>query len=240
MANNKKSRSKTGNAKKSVKKSGRAASVPSTSTRTGRGSKTGTKSKAQGKRGGKTRTPARLGEQVGAPPTDMTPPHIEDTRPVHAPSPNEPVHAPQPDVAPSTDLRGVTPTQTEASRRAKTEGEIAGSGPATGPLLQGASCTWIGRASQANEDMATRQLLCPHCSGRLIQLSGDERTLQLGFEAWELGAYPSADHAHPPRPHPGYRGLVTWMRGQTACWPTIEQAAGAYFKATGNNVDPSL
>lgn len=228
MANHSKTRKKTRDAKvKKSTKSARAATKTGTSTR-----------QAKGKRGAKARTPARatqLGRQVGAPPTDMTPPMIDDTRPVHkhgdpatagTGTPNVPVGA-DADVRDSATASAPTPRVEQAVS-------------VSGPLMQGASCTWIGRSSQANEDMATDQLLCPHCSGRLIQLSGDEKSLQLGFEAWELGVYPSADHTHPARPHPGYRGLVAWMRNQSACWPTIEQAAVSYRQATGYNVDPSL
>ena len=224
MANNKKPRGKTGNAKKVAPKKA-SKSAPKK-----KPSKPVKKSKPL------------AGQQVGAPPTDMTPPQIDDTRPVHKPihtHAKEPVHSASPEPVVTSDLRGVTAEDTEASRRAVTTGEVGGTA-GTGHLMQGATCTWIGRESQAAKDMATGALLCPHCNGRLVQLAGDEKTLELGFEAWELGAYPSADHNHPPRPHPGYRGLVTWMRKQSMCWMTIEQAASDYRKATGNNVDPSL
>ncbi len=158
--------------------------------------------------------------QVGAPPTDMTPPAMEDTRPTPT--------AAIPEVQSKKVLVADTALGREVSKTVS-----------TGPLVQGASCTWIGPLSATAEDSATQLSLCPHCHGHVIA-AADEETMRLGFEAWELGVYPSADLNHPPRPHPGYRGLVTWMRKLPRCWPTIERAAVAYREATGTNVDAGL
>lgn len=60
----------------------------------------------------------------------------------------------------------------------------------------------------------------------------------LGFEAYELGAYAAVNP--PPRPHPGYRGFMRWVREQASmtCWPGPMEAATAYLDATSVRVDP--
>lgn len=230
--------------KKKSPKSTRAASVRGTPTATGRGSKAGTKSKAQGKSGRKTQPPARVtkskvkpGQQVGAPPVDMAPPDIKDSRPVHQPSPHKVAGADSPnpqttstDAANSSPATGTAPAATPATATAP-----ARATELYGPMVQGANCTWIGRMSQTVEDEKGVPK-CPNCGGPLVE-AVDEETMRLGFEQYELGAYTSINP--PPRPHPGYVGFALWMKGSGKCWFSIESAADAYFAATGTRVDPS-
>jgi hypothetical protein len=191
------------------------------------------KSTVKGKRRAKPVKPARarnrVGQQFGAPPSDMLPPQMEDTRPV--PTSATKVAGAEPPQSVNT---SVTTSTTGDSQTAPAATSTLT--PAIEPMVQGASCTWIGPMSATVEDSATGIPLCPHCGGHLIS-AVDEETMRLGFEAFELGAYSSINP--PPRPHPNYRKLVSWMRSQDKCWTTIEAAASGFHQATGILVDPT-
>jgi hypothetical protein len=225
MASDKKSRKKTGHA--AVKSSKAKATVKAKTTKPA--------PKKQAKKKVKRQSKPKLGQQVGAPPADMAPPEIRDSRPL-APGKS-------PDKVAGADTSNVQTTSTDAAPGTATDSAPASqpqSEPTRatelyGPLVQGATCTWIGRMSQTKDD-GHGVPVCPNCGGHLVE-STDEDTIRLGVEQYELGAYTSVNP--PPRPHPGYTGMVTWMRGQGKCWPTIEAAAESYFKTTGTRVDPS-
>jgi hypothetical protein len=100
----------------------------------------------------------------------------------------------------------------------------------------GEQCTWTGPMANARYDPAADRFQCPNCAGNLTE-APDIRSIEIGTEAFELGVYASVNP--PPRPHPGYRGLVRWMMEQEHCWDSIEAAADAYRQATGKYVDPT-
>lgn len=103
-------------------------------------------------------------------------------------------------------------------------------------LVQGATCTWIGIMGEAPDD--TQGIpSCPHCGGHLLTVAGGEETMELGFEAYQLGAYTAVNP--PPRPHPGYQAFMRWVRGADKCWVSPDVAADAYYEETGIRVDPS-
>lgn len=179
------------------------------------------KKKAKGK--AKTKRGPRLPVMVGAPPLGSTPPDILDTRPkkriVKLESGAEVAVVEVPKVAPP-------PPPTPAK-------EVV----LTGRMVQGRTCTWLGDLGYAVDD-ANGQPRCPHCNGELLNAPDPEIT-RMGNRLFELGTYdPLPSHTAMPRPHPGYMEFVAWLQKQR-CYPTIEDAALVYRKATGKTVDPT-
>lgn len=235
MANDKKPRPKTRVAVKSKPGDG----IPTVTVPVAGRSAPKPKTRPKGKtRKAKKTKPIKL----DSPPVGLTPPAMPDTRPVRPATPAKPrivdVETPETglDEVPAS-VREEIRQDIPDTRPAPVNGKPK---PRTGPadandrMVQGAQCTWIGYLSEAPDGPDNRPV-CPHCSGNLIT-AADEATIQLGFEAFEFGAYTSVNP--PPRPHPGYRGMMAWMRTQSTCWTTIEAAAANYKAATGNDVDP--
>jgi hypothetical protein len=182
------------------------------------------------KKPGKSKRATRSQPQVttGAPPVGSTPPPMESTRPSPKTSPKRAEHSPVTDAPPVPPTAGAAEQDTEP---------VAAPAPAIvdGRMVQGSQCTWIGRMDQAVDDSEGIPK-CPCCGNNLLTAQ-DEETIQLGLEAYELGAYQSVNPA--PRAHPGYGALMAWMRGSSKrCWPTIEQAADSFYKETGRLVIP--
>jgi hypothetical protein len=218
-------------------------------------SKTKTKTKAKTKRVPVVKVPAAKGKDgkgkskrwakpasTSIPPSTMTPPAIQDTRPLpvqSAPQPPSVPLTPVPAPAAQTPLPSPTktngqgqpgPAQTATHAQSRPEVEVV----MTGRLVQGSTCTWIGDLAESVDD-ASGVPVCPHCKGRLLTLPPAE-TVMTGVDAYERGEYTSINPL--PRPHPGYRGLVEWMRKQPKCYATIEAAAEEYEADTGMRVDP--
>lgn len=197
---------------------------------------------------GKSLKPAA---RMDTPPVGLAPPEMTDTRPVRPAPPAKPRIL---DVEKVMDLGGITPNAAPEvvpetkpvngkplPTRDPTFDDVkptprTGLADANDRLVQGAQCTWIGYLSEAPDDPTKQRPVCPHCGHNLIT-AADEPTVQLGFEAFEMGAYTSINP--PPRPHPGYKAMMAWLRQQPACWTTITGAADAYFEATGEKVDPT-
>lgn len=169
-------------------------------------------------------------EQHGAPPNDMLPPAMEDTRP----RPTQPTQEPVPVDTVATVAAVEAPAGANGSAAAAEPSPASRDG-ANGPMVQGEHCTWVGTMSEAI-DGENSIPVCPHCRQSLLTAPNRD-IMELGYEQYELGGYTSINPA--PRRHPGYCGLVHWMMGQNRCWPTIEAAADAYYTMTGKRVDPS-
>lgn len=186
---------------------------------------------AKVKKAARKRKPAPRLDQV---PAAMAPPEMPDTRPTPRPIP-VPV--------PKEDVSGTTATATGAIPTATSETVVERVGGEPVPV-QGATCTWMGVLSDAAKNPITEIPECPHCGGRL--LTAPDRLTQLqGFEAFEIGVYPTADHNNPARPHPGYTRFMGWLieQGKVKCWAgdtSIIDAANAYLDETGKHVDPTL
>jgi len=82
-------------------------------------------------------------------------------------------------------------------------------------IVSGARCTWWDDINKASKQSAGLPC-CPHCKGVLFQ--------HAPVEWWAGVARYEADG------HPGYRGLVEWMRGR--CFQSYVVAEKAYAEAS--------
>jgi hypothetical protein len=90
------------------------------------------------------------------------------------------------------------------------KGQHSGGGDAR--LCYGATCTWFG---SIHETKQTRDGLpvCPSCGGVLFEMPHEGEWWK-GIDEYEMGIHPSA----PGQPHPGYRAMWEWQRGQKKCF----------------------
>lgn len=203
---------------RATRKKKRVATVNKTKPRTKAKTKVKAKAKPKRKRG-QVRT--------DLPPTTMTPPTMQDTRPV----------APAPAVS-----TGKVPDSL-ASEKVETPVQPTPAPPAPAQpdrLVVGSRCTWMGMLSQTFEDSVSGNPICPHCGGNLVY-SSDEATVLAGAKSFEMGTYQSVNP--PPRQHPGYLDFYLWLRSSKRegrkCWPNIQLAADAYRVETGRQIDPN-
>lgn len=200
------------------------------------------KAKAKARPKSKTSKKAKRGKraapETSTVPATMAPPAMEDTRPTRGKMTQKTETLTPETPTPSTRTQTETgPTDEQTRTKTKT---IPSTGTdtstPTGTLVQGVSCTWIGDLSLCPTDKDDIPV-CPSCNGRLIY-TPDRHTMELGFDQFELGAYPPTPTAK-PRPHPGYTGFMQWLMQQAEhCWPNIQDAADAYLTETGRKVDP--
>jgi hypothetical protein len=195
------------------------------------------KAKTKAKKAAKSAKPVkRTPDQV---PAALAPPDMRDTRPVQTkPTATKPGPVPVP-------IREVTYEEVTAqpspvrdmSAPISPEKLTPPPNPQDTTLVQGLHCTWIGNLGHApsNEENLP---VCPHCHQHLLDVAGGRETLEMGLEAYELGAYSSVNP--PPRPHIGYRGFMHWVMEQSKyrCWPGPLEAAEAYREETGITVNP--
>lgn len=80
----------------------------------------------------------------------------------------------------------------------------------------GARCTWWDDIHQVGRHPFNRLPCCPHCKGML-------------FEKSDLASFMADVDAYEADGHPGYRALLTWMRGR--CYRTLEAASAAYLRS---------
>ena len=86
-----------------------------------------------------------------------------------------------------------------------------------------ARCAWSGPISKVGKTKGEQSIpCCPHCGSVLFQM--DEKKWWSDAESWDK------------QRHANYVEFWKWSEAQPRCWPTVEEAAVEFKKATRKEV----